>query len=170
MPPKKQQNKKEKEKKQKATDDKTFGMKNKNKSAKVQRYIQQVNTQAKHNAEQGKGPVSFSFQELILQLVIHSMKQSKAELLAEKKALEQKKREEFAELFKPVQAPQKVPFGTDPKTVLCQYFKSGNCERGAKCKFSHDLNVGRKVEKKDLYTDHREDGKCIYVRRQGLVY
>lgn len=60
MPPKKQQNKKEKEKKQKATDDKTFGMKNKNKSAKVQRYIQQVNTQAKHNAEQRLGgPVSF---------------------------------------------------------------------------------------------------------------
>jgi hypothetical protein len=60
MPPKKQQTKKEKEKKQKATDDKTFGMKNKNKSAKVQRYIQQVTTQAKHNAEQGKVAVSFS--------------------------------------------------------------------------------------------------------------
>jgi hypothetical protein len=59
MPPKKQQTKKDKEKKQKSTEDKTFGMKNKNKSAKVQRYIQQVNTQAKHNAEQGKGPVSF---------------------------------------------------------------------------------------------------------------
>lgn len=71
---------------------------------------------------------------------------------------EQKKREEFAELFKPVQTPQKVPFGVDPKTVLCMYFKQGNCERGAKCKFSHDLNVGRKVEKKDLYTDNREEG------------
>jgi hypothetical protein len=70
-------------------------------------------------------------------------------------------------LFKPVQVPQKVPFGTDPKTVLCQYFKSGNCERGAKCKFSHDLNIGRKVEKKDLYTDDRAEGisTALYLAR-----
>lgn len=60
MPPKNKQTKSEKAKKEKANDDKTFGMKNKNKSAKVQRYIQQVNTQAKHNAEQRLGgPVSF---------------------------------------------------------------------------------------------------------------
>lgn len=39
------------------------------------------------------------------------------------------------------------------------YFKQGQCDRGAKCKFSHDLNVGRKVEKKDLYTDNRAEGK-----------
>jgi hypothetical protein len=50
MPPKKQQTKSEKQKKQKAAEDKTFGMKNKNKSAKVQRYIQQVQSQAKSNA------------------------------------------------------------------------------------------------------------------------
>lgn len=50
MPPKKQQTKAEKQKKQKAAEDKTFGMKNKNKSAKVQRYIQQVQSQAKSNA------------------------------------------------------------------------------------------------------------------------
>lgn len=67
----------------------------------------------------------------------------------------------MAELFKPVQTVQKVPFGVDPKTVLCIHFKAGNCERGAKCKFAHDMNVGRKVEKKDLYTDHRVDGKPI---------
>ncbi|CAO3657061.1 unnamed protein product [Mucor hiemalis] len=117
MPPKKQQQpKKDKAKKEKAAEDKTFGMKNKNKSAKVQRYIQQVNSQTKHNIEQGKGP-------------------SVKDAIAEKKAAEQRKREEFAELFKPVQAVQKVPFGVDPKTVLCIHFKAGNCERGAKCKF-----------------------------------
>lgn len=60
MPPKKQQTKKDKLKKEKSTEDKTFGMKNKNKSAKVQRFIQQVTTQAKHNAEQRLGlPVSY---------------------------------------------------------------------------------------------------------------
>ncbi|KZP00543.1 hypothetical protein CALVIDRAFT_279475 [Calocera viscosa TUFC12733] len=62
-----------------------------------------------------------------------------------------------ADLFKPVQVAQKVPFGVDPKTVLCIYFKTGHCEKGTKCKFSHDLNVGRKTEKRDIYSDTRED-------------
>ncbi|KAI0248898.1 hypothetical protein BJV78DRAFT_1232349 [Lactifluus subvellereus] len=61
-----------------------------------------------------------------------------------------------AALFKPVQV-QKVPFGVDPKTLLCEYFKAGRCEKGSKCKFSHDRDVGRKVEKKNLYEDGRED-------------
>jgi hypothetical protein len=32
-------------------------------------------------------------------------------------------------------------------------------ETGNKCKFSHDPNVGRKVEKVNLYEDTREDKK-----------
>lgn len=36
----------------------------------------------------------------------------------DKKKAEEARKNELAELFKPVQAPQKVPFGTDPKTVL----------------------------------------------------
>ncbi|ORY98545.1 hypothetical protein BCR43DRAFT_487715 [Syncephalastrum racemosum] len=138
MPPKKQQQKggdKKKAGSSKAVEDKTFGMKNKNKSAKVQRYVQQVQSQAKHNAEQSKSTVKKD--------------------IASKKAEELKRKEELAELFKPVQAPQKVPFGVNPKTVLCQYFKAGHCEKGAKCKFSHDVNVGRKSEKKDVYSDAR---------------
>lgn len=51
---------------------------------------------------------------------------------------------------------QKIPFGVDPKTVLCVFFKQGNCEKGKKCKFSHDPNVERKAAKKDLYTDSRD--------------
>lgn len=73
----------------------------------------------------------------------------------EKLAMEKIKKEE-AELFKPVQV-QKVPFGVDPKTVVCQFFKKGHCEKGRKCKFSHDLAVERKTEKKDLYQDTREE-------------
>lgn len=78
----------------------------------------------------------------------------KAQREKEKKAAEEAKRE-TAELFKPVQT-QKVPFGVDPKTVVCQFFKNGNCEKGKKCKFSHDLSIERKGEKKSLYTDTRE--------------
>lgn len=62
---------------------------------------------------------------------------------------------ETADLFKPVQV-QKVPFGVDPKTVVCLFYKQGNCEKGRKCKFSHDLAVERKGEKKNLYQDTRE--------------
>ena len=72
---------------------------------------------------------------------------------------------------------QKVPFGVDPKTVLCQFHKAGNCEKGTleishiwllddgtdgvlcpgrKCKFSHDLAIERKAERKNLYADTRD--------------
>ena len=78
----------------------------------------------------------------------------KAQREKEKAASEQAKRE-AADLFKPVQV-QKVPFGVDPKTVLCIFFKQGNCEKGRKCKFSHDLAVERKGEKRDLYSDTRD--------------
>jgi len=46
----------------------------------------------------------------------------------EKKAAEQAKAE-VAALFKPVTV-QKVPFGVDPKSVLCVHFKAGHCEKG----------------------------------------
>jgi len=83
-------------------------------------------------------------------------KEKEKELREKAKLEEEKRRKEEAALFKPVQT-QKVPFGVDPKTVLCAFYKAGNCEKGNKCKFSHDLNVGRKVEKKNLYEDSRED-------------
>ena len=51
---------------------------------------------------------------------------------------------------------QRVPFGVDPKTVVCIFYKQGNCEKGKKCKFSHDLSVERKGEKRNLYQDTRE--------------
>ena len=78
----------------------------------------------------------------------------KAQREKEKAASETAKKE-AAELFKPVHV-QKVPFGVDPKTVVCTFYKQGNCEKGKKCKFSHDLSVERKGEKKDLYQDTRE--------------
>ncbi|KAG8818641.1 hypothetical protein FRC17_010760 [Serendipita sp. 399] len=121
--------------------DKTFGMKNKNKSAKVQKIAAQIE---KEQSRAGKSPAVLA-------------KEKEKELRAKEKAAEEKRKKEEAELFKPVQAVQKVPFGVDPKTVLCAFYKAGTCEKGNKCKFSHDLNVGRKVEKKDLYSDSRED-------------
>lgn len=58
--------------------------------------------------------------------------------------------------YRPVQS-QKVEKGTDPKSVVCAFFKAGQCTKGDKCKFSHDLGIERKVEKRSLYVDMRDD-------------
>ncbi|MBA0693147.1 hypothetical protein Goari_010652, partial [Gossypium aridum] len=46
--------------------------------------------------------------------------------------------------------------GADPKSILCEFFKVGKCAKGFKCKLSHDLNVQRKGEKIDIYSDKRD--------------
>ncbi|TDL25757.1 hypothetical protein BD410DRAFT_784790 [Rickenella mellea] len=133
MPPKKQQNAPSSSSKPK--EDKTFGLKNKNKSAKVKKQVEIIQQQTSRAALE---------------------KQKEKDLRAKEKADEEKRKKEEAALFKPVQT-QKVPPGVDPKTVLCAFFKAGHCDKGSKCKFSHDINVGRKVEKKNLYEDTREE-------------
>jgi hypothetical protein len=40
--------------------------------------------------------------------------------------------------------------------VLCAFFKAGVCEKGKKCKFSHDLSLDGKAAKIDIYTDPRD--------------
>ncbi|KAB7496809.1 Zinc finger CCCH domain-containing protein 15-like protein [Armadillidium nasatum] len=42
---------------------------------------------------------------------------------------------------------------------LCSFFKQGQCAKGAKCKFSHDLNIERRSEKRSAYCDTRDDEK-----------
>jgi hypothetical protein len=137
MPPKKG-DKGKKPSAAKIVEDKTFGLKNK-KGAQTQKQIALM----QQSAKAGGTPEE------------KRRAAEKAQREKEKAAAELA-RKEAAELFKPVQV-QKVPFGVDPKTVLCQFYKKGHCEKGKKCKFSHDLNVERKTEKKDLYKDTRED-------------
>jgi hypothetical protein len=89
-------------------------------------------------------------------------KEKEKALRAKQKAEDEKRAREEAALLKPVQT-QKVPLGVDPKTVLCAFFKAGQCDKGSKCKFTHNPDVGRKVEKKNLYEDSREEklqGTC----------
>jgi len=140
MPPKKKDaaSKKTQEKaKQKIVEDKTFGLKNK-KGKKQQTYIKNVQNQVtgnqkKSTAEKEAGP-----------------KLSKREQ-------EKKKLEELNDLFKPVQQAQKVGAGVDPKSVLCSFYKQGQCGKGNKCKFSHDLSIERKSEKRSIYADTRDE-------------
>ncbi|XAR69022.1 hypothetical protein NMG60_11000465 [Bertholletia excelsa] len=131
MPPK-QQSKADLAKKQKIIEDKTFGLKNKNKSKNVQKYVQSLQQSVQPKPDPSK-------------------------TVAKKKKEEDKAKEkELNDLFKVAVSQPKVPVGVDPKSILCEFYKVGQCAKGFKCKFSHDLNVQRKGEKIDLYSDKRE--------------
>ncbi|XP_052004506.1 zinc finger CCCH domain-containing protein 15 [Xyrauchen texanus] len=142
MPPKKPVqatgNKKTQEKKkEKIIEDKTFGLKNK-KGAKQQKFIKTVTQQVKYGQQNAR------------QIAAEGDKNKKKD---DKK----KELSELNELFKPVVAAQKVSKGVDPKSVLCAFFKQGQCTKGDKCKFSHDLSLERKCEKRSLYVDGRDE-------------
>jgi len=143
MPPKnkkkeqeKQQKREEEKKKQRIIEDKTFGLKNKNKSKQVQKYIKGVQQQV---AQPNKSEKAMMEQ------------QNKARQESEKKKADQAL---LASLFKTVTS---IPKDTeDPKRVICSYYKQGLCSKGNKCKFSHDLTAEPlKQEKPNLYNDPR---------------
>ncbi|KAK6727243.1 hypothetical protein RB195_005136 [Necator americanus] len=132
MPPKQQPPKKaEQKRREKVIEDKTFGMKNK-KGAQNQKYVQQIQNQLRSNNARAE--------------------QAKAAEAKKKKELEEMR--DLNKLLRPVE--QKVQRDVDPKSVLCAFFKSGMCHKGAKCKFSHDLAVEQKSQKKNLYVDSRD--------------
>lgn len=112
--------------------DKTFGLKNK-KGGKQQKFISQVEKQVKSGG-------------------VHNLLAPNQKKLEQEKKL--KEQRELAAIFKPVQT-QKIDPGTDPKSVVCAFFKAGQCTKGDRCKFSHDLAVERKQEKRSLYHDVR---------------
>eukprot|EP01132_Coremiostelium_polycephalum_P004099 gene4099-5128_t len=142
MPPKgAQPNKKAVEKdNKKKIESLTFGMKNKNKSSKVQKYVKQVENQVANAAAQKKAAAK--------------TEQNKKE----KEALEKAKKDAAMSMaiLQPVITQPKVPLGVDPKSIVCEYIKQKvECPKGNKCKFSHDLAAGRKTAKIDIYTDRR---------------
>jgi hypothetical protein len=142
MPPKaapkasKEKSKADIAKKQKVVEDKTFGLKNKNKSKNVQKYVQSL-----HQSVQA-GPKSGETAKAALK---------------KKKEEESAREKELNELFKVAISQPKVPVGVDPKSVVCEFFRHGQCAKGFKCKYSHDLSVERKGEKIDIYSDQRDE-------------
>ncbi|OIR58052.1 MAG: CCCH-type zinc finger-containing protein [Amphiamblys sp. WSBS2006] len=129
--------KSEKKEKKKEFEDKTFGLKNKNKSNKVKKYIDG------------------------LQKNIISSKESDKK----KKEAPKKKEDEIAALFQTVEEIQKVPPGVDPKSILCDSFKKGKCTKGKRCAFSHDLLLENKKAKINLYADPREKRGLIDAKK-----
>ncbi|XP_051226970.1 zinc finger CCCH domain-containing protein 11 isoform X1 [Lolium perenne] len=167
MPPKKAPAKADLAKKQKVVEDKTFGLKNKNKSKAVQKYVQQISQsgQVKPDAAKTAAKARDNSQiEAVDSPHIRLVRYTDflclfldVDLDAQKKKEEEKAREkELNDLFKVAVSQPKVPVGVDPKSILCEFFKAGQCVKGFKCKFSHDLNVQRKGEKIDIYSDKRD--------------
>ena len=115
----------------------TFGMKNK-KGAKAQQQVRII--------QQQQSQTGMSREQLA--------KQKKREEEKRLKAEEQKRIKEAGPLYGVVQP--KVPFGVDPKSVTCAFWKAGRCDKGSKCKYSHADDTQRKQQKKDLYTDTRD--------------
>jgi len=132
----------QKKQQEKVIQDRTFGLKNKNKSVKVQKYVKSVSNQVKGIV--GKGGE---------QALIEREQRERAE-----RRRQQEKEETIASLFKSVSSiKQEQPKdGEDSKSILCAFFKSGLCKKGDKCKFSHDLNIEKRSAKADLHTDIRD--------------
>ena len=63
----------------------------------------------------------------------------------------------ISSLFKAVTDVQVNDEGeVDYKRTLCPYFKAGVCEKGKKCKYSHDMSVSEaKTAGIDIYQDPR---------------
>lgn len=120
----------------KVVEDKTFGLKNKSKSAKVQKFVQQLEKSAQTNPKNQRLQTEPSRKD--------------------KKKAEEERQKELNALFAMAIKQPKVPAGVDPKSIVCEYYRHGQCTKGFKCKFSHDLSVERKVQKIDLYNDKRD--------------
>jgi len=64
----------------------------------------------------------------------------------------------LASLFKSVTEVKLAEDGEtiDYKATLCPYFKAGVCEKGKKCKYSHDMTIEQaKLSNIDIYADPR---------------
>ena len=140
MPPKnnkkqaeKQKKNEEKKKKERIIEDKTFGLKNKNKSAQVQKYIKGVQKQV-----QG---------DKVSQVAMGQSKSDKQKSQADQALL--------ASLFKSLSS---IPAENheESKEIICSAYKQGLCEKGDACPFSHDLSSELTQEKPDLYNDTRD--------------
>ena len=132
----------EKKVQEKIIQDRTFGLKNKNKSKTVQNYIKGVEQVVK-GGRGGQAELSKEFQDK-----------------AEKKKL--KEEEAFLNsLYKTVKSikQEELEEGEESKNVLCAFFKAGCCDKGDECEFSHDLNIEFNQGAFDIYTDLREISK-----------
>ncbi|KAB2622271.1 zinc finger CCCH domain-containing protein 11-like [Pyrus ussuriensis x Pyrus communis] len=127
MPPK-QQSKADLAKKQKIVEDKTFELKNKNKSKNVQKYVQTLKQSVQTKTDPSKTAAK------------------------KKKEEEKAKDKELNDLFKVAISQPKVPVGVDPKSILCEFYKAGQCRKGEKIDIYSDKHDNETMEDWDQET------------------
>jgi len=131
-------------------DDKAFGLKNKNRSAKVGLNVDRLRAEA---ARAGRTNAEIRADE--------KKKADAAEIRRQKKANGGLTDAEVLLGKTVVEAPAKAAYdpNVDPKTIVCAFYKKGTCKKkGNKCKFSHDLSLetGKGSGKRNMYVDPRE--------------
>mmetsp|Transcript_19508 Transcript_19508/g.34799 ORF Transcript_19508/g.34799 Transcript_19508/m.34799 type:complete len:141 (-) Transcript_19508:6-428(-) len=116
------------ESKKKVADDKTFGLKNKNKSKVVQQYVKTV--QQGVNAKSQKDKRLEAERDPVLMRKL-------------KKEAEEKKKAELDMLFQAAIVQPKVPPGVDPKSIMCEFHKAGKCTKVGTRLFAHTVALKR---------------------------
>ena len=121
--------------------DKTFGMKNKKKSQKMNKMIKGIAAQNKGGYEK--------------------LQSEKFEFKKKQKAIE-KEQKLMADVFgKPVAVKKGAKKKKEKAKAICQFFKAGLCTKGDKCKFSHDLETETATPqanaKINIFKDQREE-------------
>ncbi|CAD8138989.1 unnamed protein product [Paramecium octaurelia] len=132
--------KSEKKKQEKIIEDRTFGLKNKNKSKQVQNFCKGVAQQVKHS---GVSLSKLQSEEYERKRIEKQLEEEERLMQSLYKTVEKVKEEESEE-------------EVDPKSILCEYYKQGLCQKGKKCMYSHDMSLEQKTAILDLYTDQRE--------------
>mmetsp|Transcript_34321 Transcript_34321/g.87766 ORF Transcript_34321/g.87766 Transcript_34321/m.87766 type:complete len:418 (+) Transcript_34321:140-1393(+) len=133
------------EKKQKNAEDKTFGLKNKNRSKVVQQYVKTVKSGVDAKSQKEKRLEAETDPTIARKL---------------RKEAEERKKAELNMLFQEAIKQPPVPPGVDPKSIMCEFHKKGKCTKGFKCKFSHNSAVERKGAKAAIYSaeEEKDDG------------
>ncbi|KAK3915447.1 Zinc finger CCCH domain-containing protein 15-like protein [Frankliniella fusca] len=152
-------------KKEKVIEDKTFGLKNK-KGAKQQRFIQQVEKQVKTGgvparklgeADKTKDKDAKAKEAAEMNMLFRPCHNPESGERFESQNFPKAKLNTFLYHYFFFHLPSFPSFsGADPKSVVCAFYKQGQCTKGNKCKFSHDLAMERKAEKRSLYVDMRD--------------
>ncbi|CAD8135257.1 unnamed protein product [Paramecium pentaurelia] len=129
----------EKKKQEKIIEDRTFGLKNKNKSKQVQNFCKGVAQQVKYS---GVSLSKLQSEEYERKKIEKQLEEEERLMQSLYKTVEKVKEEESEE-------------EVDPKSILCEYYKQGLCQKGKKCMYSHDMSLEQKTAILDLYTDQR---------------
>ena len=111
---------------EKVIEDKTFGLKNKNKSKVVQTYIKGVEHTIKN---QGMSSQALLNEEFAARAEKKRLKDEEAFLNSLNKTV------------KIIKDNGEDSEDEGKKNIVCQDYKDGFCEHGDSCKYSHDLNL-----------------------------